>query len=100
MKRETSLILTLGLLSAFTPSIFAQDLHGRPDPVPPAKIVGPQLVAWSQLQQPQPIPQPEPEPGQDNRPADQKISPATPPVQQQPPDADSAPRQDGAKNQK
>ena len=48
MRRETSLFLTLGLLSTIAPPIFAQDLQGQPDPVPPSSIiVGPQLIAWS-----------------------------------------------------
>lgn len=59
MRRETSLFLTLGLLSAIAPPIFAQDLQGRPDPVPPSTVlVGPQLIAWSELQKPQPVQQP------------------------------------------
>ena len=58
MRRETSLFLTLGLLSAIAPPIFAQDLQGRPDPVPPSTVlVGPQLIAWSELQKPQPVQQ-------------------------------------------
>ncbi len=63
MRRETSLFLTLGLLSVIAPPIFAQDLQGRPDPVPPSKItIGPQLVAWSELQKPQPVVRAEEEP--------------------------------------
>ena len=60
MRRETSLFLTLGLLSTIAPPIFAQDLQGQPDPVPPSTVlVGPQLIAWSELQRPQPVQQPE-----------------------------------------
>jgi hypothetical protein len=82
MNRETSLFLTLGLLSAFAPPIFAQDLPSQPGPVPPTSIIGPQLIAWSELQKPQPIPQPaaEPsaaEPSRDNKQADHKPEPAT-----------------------
>jgi hypothetical protein len=65
MRRETSLFLTLGFLSAIAPPIFAQDLQGRPDPVPPSSvIVGPQLIAWSELQKPQPVEQPEQKPAE------------------------------------
>jgi hypothetical protein len=65
MRRETSLFLTLGFLSAIAPPIFAQDLQGRPDPVPPSNvIVGPQLIAWSELQKPQPVEQPEQKPAE------------------------------------
>jgi hypothetical protein len=60
MKRETSLFLTLGLLSALGPPILAQDLPGQPDPVPPPSMIGPQLIAWSELKKPQPIMHPKP----------------------------------------
>jgi hypothetical protein len=63
MKRETSLFLTLGLLSAIAPPVFAQDLQGRPDPVPPSSsTLGPQLIAWSELQKPEPVERPEQKP--------------------------------------
>lgn len=82
MKRETSLFLTLGLLSAMAPPIFAQDPASQPDTVPPTSMIGPQLIAWSELQKLQPIPQPaaEPsaaEPAQDDKQADQKPGPST-----------------------
>jgi hypothetical protein len=60
MKRETSLFLTLGLLSAMAPPIFAQDLQGQPDPVPPPSMIGPHLIVWSELKKPQPIMHPKP----------------------------------------
>jgi hypothetical protein len=72
MKRETSLLLTLGLLSTIVPPLFAQDPQGRPDPVPPSNDVGSQLVAWSEVQRPQPIPQPAREPGEERKPSSQK----------------------------
>ncbi|MGA9507405.1 MAG: hypothetical protein WBV55_02035 [Candidatus Sulfotelmatobacter sp.] len=75
MKRETSLFLTLGLLSAIAPPIFAQDLQGRPDPVPPSKIIiGPQLIAWSELQKPQPVVRPEQEPAERKDQPDRKAT--------------------------
>jgi hypothetical protein len=75
MKRETSLFLTLGLLSAIAPPIFAQDLQGRPDPVPPSNvIVGPQLIAWSELQKPQPVERPEQKPAEHKDEPSQKAS--------------------------
>jgi hypothetical protein len=64
MRRETSLLLTLSLFSTIVPPIFAQDLQGRPDPVPPTNVLGPQLIVWSEMQRPQPIPEPMREPGQ------------------------------------
>ena len=75
MKRETSLFLTLGLLSAIAPPIFAQDLQGQPDPVPPSNIiVGPQLVAWSELQKPQPVERPDQKPAEHKDQPNQKAS--------------------------
>ena len=81
MKRETSLFLTLGLLSAIAPPIFAQDLPGQPDPVPPPSIIGPQLIAWSELKKPQPIMHPKPA-SLDVEPSNQKAEPQVQPVQQ------------------
>ncbi len=75
MKRETSLFLTLGLLSTIVPPIFAQDLQGRPDPVPLPKVIGSQLIAWSELQRPQPIPEPVREPGRESKQPDGKSNP-------------------------
>jgi hypothetical protein len=75
MRRETSLFSTLGLLSAISPPIFAQDLQGQPDPVPPSNIiVGPQLVAWSELQKPQPVERPDQKPAEHKDQPNQKAS--------------------------
>lgn len=82
MRRETSLLLTLGLLSTMVPPLFAQDLQGRPDPVPPSSTIGQQLVAWSAVQKPQPIPKTETEPGKDKNPSRVEALPATPSAQQ------------------
>jgi hypothetical protein len=71
MKRETSLLLTLGLLSTIVPPLFAQDPQGRPDPAPPSNDVGSQLVVWSEVQKPQPIPQTARKPGEDSKLSDQ-----------------------------
>ena len=84
MKRETSLFLTLGLLSAMAPPIFAQDLQGQPDPVRPPSIIGPQLIAWSELKKPQPIMLPKPA-GADLEPSNQKAEPQVQQPQDQPP---------------
>lgn len=85
MRRETSLFLTLGFLSAIAPPIFAQDLQGQPDPVPPSNIiVGPQLIAWSELQKPQPVERPEQKPAEPKDQLKQNASePAAPSVQPQ-----------------
>ena len=84
MKRETSLFLTLGLLSAIASPIFAQDLPGQPDPVPPPSTIGPQLIAWSELKKPQPIMHPKPA-SADAEPSHQKAEPQLPQPQDQAP---------------
>jgi hypothetical protein len=85
MKRETSLLATLGFLLAIAPFMFAQDLQTQPSPVLPSDILGPQLIAWSQLQKPQPVPQPLPPPDRPvQQPAQQQGQPANPPAQPQP----------------
>jgi hypothetical protein len=58
MKRETSLFATLIFLAASLPLTLAQDRQSQPHPGLPSDILGPQLIAWSQLQKPQPVPQP------------------------------------------
>ena len=95
MKRETSLFLTLGLLSAIAPPIFAQDLQGQPDPVPPPSIIGPQLIAWSELKKPQPIMQPKPA-SLDVKPSNQKAEPQV----QQPQDQAPPTGNEGKKQQR
>jgi hypothetical protein len=75
MKRETGFLATLLFLSATVPLMLAQDLQSRPSPTLPSDVVGPQLIAWSQLQKPQPVPQPLPPP---NWPAQQQAQPAQP----------------------
>ena len=95
MKRETSLFLTLGLLSAISPPIFAQDLQGQPDPVPPSSLIGPQLIAWSELKKPQPIMHPQPA-GADVEPPSLKAEPQV----QQPQDQAPPPGIEGEKQQK
>ena len=95
MKRETSLFLTLGLLSAISPPIFAQDLQGQPDPVPPPSIIGLQLIAWSELKKPQPIMHPNPA-SLDGEPSVQKAEPQV----QQPQDPAPSPGNEGKKQQR
>jgi hypothetical protein len=85
MKRKTSLFATLGVLLAIAPLMFAQDLQTQPSPALPSDILGPQLIAWSQLQKPQPVPQPLPTPDRPaQQPAQQPAQSANPPAQQQP----------------
>src|ERR1700720_450376 len=95
MKRETSLFLTLGLLSAIASPIFAQDLQGQPDPVPPPSIIGSQLIAWSELKISPPIMHPQPA-SPDDEPSNQKAEPQVQHPQDQPPPTGN----DGDKQQK
>jgi hypothetical protein len=71
--------------------MLSQVLQSKPSPAPPSEILGPQLIAWSQVQKPQPVPEPLPPP---DRPV-QQSEPQTgrsaetaqePPPQQQPAD--------------
>jgi hypothetical protein len=72
VKRRTSLVSALIFLSAMLPALLAQDLKSQPTPMLPSEILGPQLVAWSQLQKPQPIPQPMQSPGRPSQQAEQQ----------------------------
>jgi hypothetical protein len=55
-KRETGSVAVLAfLLATAAPLAFSQDLQKKPSPVPPVEILGPQLIAWSQVQKPQPL---------------------------------------------
>ena len=78
MKRRTILISALIVLSATLPALLAQDLKSQPTPILPSEILGPQLVAWSQMQKPQPIPQPMPSPGRPSQQAEQQPAQSTP----------------------
>jgi hypothetical protein len=88
MKRETSFLLTLGLWAVISSHATAQDSQNRPSPVEPSNILGPQLIAWSEVQKPQPIPQPVPTPKQTKDSERKAEQPANPSVQQ-PPKTDS-----------
>src|SRR5580698_8356715 len=81
VRRETSSLTTLVFLLATFPLTFAQDPQTQPSPALPADILGPQLIAWSQLQKPQPVPQPLPPPDRPVQPQAQQ--PASPPAAQQ-----------------
>lgn len=53
MKRDSGRLACLLFLLASVPLIFAQNL--QPAPEPPLQLLGPQLIAWSELQKPQPL---------------------------------------------
>jgi Protein of unknown function (DUF5818) len=55
VKRKTGLCALLVFLAASFPLAFGQDRQIQPAPVLPADILGPQLIAWSQLQKPLPL---------------------------------------------
>jgi hypothetical protein len=55
MKRKTSFLAMVSVFLAATPLMFAQDLPGPTNPVLPSDFLGPQLIAWSQLQKPLPV---------------------------------------------
>lgn len=58
MKRETSILAVLAFLSAFALPGFSQGVQSQPVPPTPSNILGPKLIAWSQMQAPQPVAQP------------------------------------------
>jgi len=90
VKRQAGFLATLVLLSGTVP-LFAQSSQrssqessqgssqasspGKTDPALPSDILGPQLIAWSLLQNPQPVGQPMPEPSQQS----QDLNPPAPP---------------------
>ncbi|PYX09914.1 MAG: hypothetical protein DMG88_04120 [Acidobacteria bacterium] len=95
--------LCLFLLFAFSAGIAQQ---GRPNPnedespLPDGQVLGSQLIAWSEMQEPQPLQQspsqtPTPEPRPDTAPP-QQPTPSAPPEQKpsQPPSASQSPDQD------
>jgi len=85
VKRETSSSATLVFLLVSLPLMLAQDPQTQPSPALPSSILGPQLVAWSQLQKPRPVPQPLPPPDQPIPQQDQQTP--NPPAQQRRPPA-------------
>ena len=62
MKRETGPLGILVFSLTTLPLVFAQDPQIQRSPALPPDILGPQLIAWSQLQKPQPVLQPLPPP--------------------------------------
>jgi hypothetical protein len=84
MKRWTILTaLPLLLLAVFS---FAQQFPAQPAPGQDERILGAQLIAWSEMQKPQPVPQqPQPIPAPDtkaNQPSPAPDSKAEPKAQQ------------------
>jgi hypothetical protein len=93
MNRATRLLVTAGLMSVITPAILSEEIPSEPHPMPPSSdALGPQLIAWSELQKPQPVqPPPQFEQGQRSDPrAAQATDPANEPPQAGEPDTRSA----------
>src|SRR5258708_38886918 len=59
MQRVTRVFAGLLFVLAMIPMMFSQG-HNQPKPAMPSGILGPQLIAWSQVQKPQPVSQPLP----------------------------------------
>lgn len=81
MKRKAHIFATLFFLAATVPLLFAQDGKRHSGSGLPPEVLGPQLIAWSQLQKPQAIPQPLPPVEQPVSP-DPQPEPANPSAQQ------------------
>jgi hypothetical protein len=58
MKRAPTVFATLGML--FLTSVMLGQEMSQPGPTLPSDILGPQLIAWSQQQEPHRVPQPLP----------------------------------------
>jgi outer membrane biosynthesis protein TonB len=74
------------LIPAILLCAFALGQQSAPKPAPGHTdgIIGPQLIAWSELQKPQPVPQqPQPVPPPDTQPSQQPSEPKQPPPEEQ-----------------
>jgi Protein of unknown function (DUF5818) len=85
MERRTRL-LTIAVVVLLSPIVWAQSSNPGPvNPDLPGDVLGPQLVAWSQLQTPHPVPQPlpseRPDPQQKPAPTDPQGKEAQPATQ-------------------
>ena len=81
MNGETGSFAALMFLLTTGPLMFSQ---GKPSPAIPPETLGPQLIAWSQMQKPQPVTEPLPPP---DRPVEQS--------ERQPGQPANTPSQDG-----
>jgi hypothetical protein len=63
VSRETSLLAMISFVIALVAPVFGQGPQTQPSTaLPAANVLGPQLIVWSQAQQPRPVPQPLPDP--------------------------------------
>ena len=88
MKRWTMLRTIILLTAAFAVAEESPTLKPAPGRI--EGILGPQLIAWSELQKPQPVPQqPQPVPPPDTRPGQQPSEPQPKPGTQPPPQSET-----------
>src|SRR5438128_5955892 len=99
MKRQVCTV-SLFVLLAFSAVVAQQDGPKDDNPLPEAQVLGPQLIAWSEMQEPKPLQQspsqpPTPAPRPETAPP-QQPTPSTQPEQKptQPPSASQSPDQD------
>src|ERR1700693_1314163 len=85
VKPETSRLATLVFVLVSLPLMFGQGPQPQPRPALPPDILGPQLIAWSQLQKPLPVPPPLPHPDRPTQQPDQQS--ANPPAKKEQPAA-------------
>jgi len=60
VKQTKTMLLTAGLLLILASPLFAQGVQSEPAPALPSSVLGPDLIAWTQMQTPRPVPQPIP----------------------------------------
>jgi hypothetical protein len=60
MKQKAGVLVTMGFLLILCASMCAQGVQPEPAPALPSGVLGPDLIAWSQMQTPRPVPQPLP----------------------------------------
>ena len=71
-----SSILVILVLASSPSALLAQSVSHNSDPSTPSEILGPQLIAWSQVQRPQPLSQPTPSPSPASQQPGQAQTPA------------------------
>jgi hypothetical protein len=60
VKQKAGVLVTMGFLLILCASMCAQGAQPEPAPALPSGVLGPDLIAWSQMQTPRPVPQPLP----------------------------------------
>jgi hypothetical protein len=83
MKQQAS-VLTIAAFLTFSVAVLAQEPHTQPQPNLTSAILGPPLMAWSQMSKPQPVQQAAPLPEQQPEAQTQPGQPASSQAQPQP----------------